>query len=586
MTATVHYRVSPLRRHEHLFAVEARFPDSPASLRLWMPVWTPGSYLVREYARHVQELRATDADGTPLTVERLDKASWRVGNPAGGEVRVRYLVYANELTVRTNHLDADHGFFTGAALFLTSDAHRPLPCRLELEVPEGWRAFCALRQGEGGLEAADFDELVDSPVEMGPHRVLEFQVAGVPHQVVLSGEGEVDGERLTCDLAAICQQAAAVFGGALPFERYLFIVHLTDKGRGGLEHRASTTLQHPRFGLRSGKAYEDFLALAAHEYFHLWNVKRIAPAAFVPFDYLAEGYTRQLWAFEGITSYYDTLLVRRAARIDARGFLRRLGETITTLESTPGRQALSVAESSLLAWIKLYRADENTPNTAISYYTKGEVVAALLDLRIRAATGGQRSLDDAMRLLFGRHGQGAGVPEGGVEQACVEVGGASLAAFFADAVHGTTELDYSPLRSAGLTLRRRPRRGSADKGGTAGDESECAWLGVELKAGERAVVATTFAGTTASGHGLYAGDEIVALDGFRVNGASLTERVAGRRPGERVRLSLFRGDRLLELELPVAACPPNACWIEKLPQADAQQKSLYQAWLGEPFDAP
>ena len=330
---TVRYRVTPSSPHEHLFLVEATFQaDGP--LDLWMPAWTPGSYLVREYARHVQDFTASDGAGEPLRVERLDKATWRVHG--SGQVRVRYRVYANDLTVRTNHLDGSHGFFNGAALFVTSDAHRGQGCRLELRAPPSWRVFCALPERDGGLYARDFDELVDSPVEMGPDSSFSFLAAGKPHEVAIWGQGELDPALVAEDLKTLCEAETRLFG-ELACERYLFIVLLTDRGRGGLEHANCCTLLLPRTGFRPRKAYEEFLALAAHEYFHLWNVKRIAPRALLPFDYRREGYTTLLWAMEGITSYYDTLLLRRAGFIDAARYLSKLGEVITSVESVPRR---------------------------------------------------------------------------------------------------------------------------------------------------------------------------------------------------------------------------------------------------------
>jgi predicted metalloprotease with PDZ domain len=578
----IRYHVAVERPHEHLFSVEARFPAGHRRLELWMPAWTPGSYFIREYARNVQELRAFDSSGAALPVERSSKDAWILENRAGGEILVRYRVYANELTVRTSFLDGSHGYFNGASMFVTSDAHRSMPCELTVSLPEGWRAFCALPSREGALRAESYDELVDSPVELGPHQPLSFVAAGKPHEIVLVGEAPIDRKKLVADLARICETEAAMFGG-LPFERYLFIVHLTEKSRGGLEHRASCSLQYPRFGLRQGKGWEEFLALASHEYFHLWNVKRILPRALVPFRYRSETYTRLLWAMEGITSYYDMLLLRRAGLVDGRLFLEKLGETITAVESAPGRHVLSLEESSLLAWVKLYRPDENTPNSAISYYTKGEAVAALLDLRIRTATSSRKSLDDVMRLLFARYGGGDGVPEDGVEAACREIAGDGLADFFERSLRSVEELDYATFDTAGLSLRRRVRKGPADKGGTPGDEAKSVWLGVELKPGDRAVVATSYSGSAAAREGLYAGDEIVALDGFRVSASSLQERLATREPGDRARLALFREDRLLELELTLEARPADACYLERRPDATAGQKALFEAWLGEPF---
>ncbi len=582
---TVLYRVVPERPHEHLFRVEARYPvPSSAPLDLWMPVWTPGSYLVREFARHVQGFEAADAGGRPLPAERVDKCTWRVASAGASEVVVRYLVYANELTVRTSHLDQSHGFFNGANLFLSADALRFTPCELEVAAPEGWSVHCALpRRGER-LLARDFDELVDSPVEMGPSEAVRFTAAGKPHELVVWGRGNFDASALSRDLTAICEAEARLFGPP-PLERYLFIVHLAERGRGGLEHAASTALLYPRFGFSPRKSYEEFLSLAAHEYFHLWNVKRIKPKAFVPLDYRAERHTRLLWAMEGITSYYDTLLLRRAGLLDPDRTLARLSEAISALEGAPSRRVQSLADASFTAWIKHYRPDENSPNTGLSYYVKGEVVALLLDLALRAATGGARSLDDVMRLLLSRYGDGRGVPEDGVDRAVLEVGGAGLAPFLERALRSTEELDYSPLASAGLVLKRRARRGPSDKGGPGeADEAERAWLGVELKPGDRAVVATAYAGSPAVAAGLYADDELVALDGFRVGATSLGERLEGRQPGERVRLHVFRRDQLVEVELALGARPRDACWLERAQGATASQRALYERWLEAPFE--
>jgi predicted metalloprotease with PDZ domain len=582
------YRVVPERPHEHLFRVEARYPaPSGTPLELWMPVWTPGSYLIREFARHVHGFEAADRRGRPLTTQRVDKCTWRIEPSDSGEVAVRYLVYANELTVRTSHLDQSHGFFNGANLFMAADALRLEPCELEVAAPQGWNVHCALpRRGDRFL-ARDFDELVDSPVEMGPAEAIRFTAAGKPHDLVVWGRGNFDPAALARDLRDICEAEARLFGPP-PVERYLFIVHLAERGRGGLEHAASTALLYPRFGFSPRKSYEDFLSLAAHEYFHLWNVKRIKPKAFVPFDYRAERATRLLWAMEGITSYYDTLLLRRAGLLDPDRTLGRLGEVISALEGAPSRRVQTLEDASLTAWIKHYRPDENTPNTGLSYYVKGEAVALLTDLALRSATGGARSLDDVMRLLFERYGDGRGVPEDGVERAVLEVGGPGLAPFLERSLRSTEELDYSPLAAAGLALKRRPRRGPADKGGMgAGDQdgAERAWLGVDLKPGDRAVVATAFSGSPAAEAGLYADDEIIALDGFRAAAQSLCERLENRRPGERARLHVFRRDELLEVELTLGARPRDACWLERVQDASAGQRAIYERWLEAPFEA-
>lgn len=585
MPEAVHYRVSMPRPHTHLFEVEATFPAGPEVLDALLPVWTPGSYLVREYARHIQDVTAVGPSGKELPVQRTDKRTFRVR--AGGKaVTLRYRVYANELTVRTSHLDGSHGYFNGATLFLYTEATRHHEHRVTLVAPEGWRTFTALEQQDGTFLAPDYDTLVDSPFELGPHTPLSFVAAGVPHEVVIWGDTVPDAERLTADLQRICEAEARVFGG-LPMKRYLFLVYLADKGRGGLEHQASTALLFPRAALNGSRGWEDFLTLAAHEYFHLWNVKRIKPRALVPFDYSQENYTTLLWAFEGMTSYYDNLFVRRAGLMSAHRYLTRLGETLTALHGTPGRRVQTLSDASLMSWIKHYRPDENSANSAISYYLKGEVVCALLDLEIRRATENTRGLDDVLRLLWKRYGDGSGVPEEGVETAVVEVAGKDLKPFFDRAVRSTEELDYSIFSHVGLEVGFRVRESSNDKGGTPpssrkSGEKPKGWLGVSLKGS--ATVATVTDGSPAMEAGLYPEDEVVALDGYKVDGASLVSRCEDKRPGETVRMTVFRRDKLMEILVVLGLKPADTLYLTRVDKPTEAQKAAFQAWLGAAWD--
>ncbi|XXF75905.1 PDZ domain-containing protein [Myxococcaceae bacterium GXIMD 01537] len=584
MQQAIHYRVSMTRPHSHLFDVEARFPEGADVLDAVLPVWTPGSYLVREFARHLQDITAVGPDGEPLPVQRTDKRTVRV-RAAGRAVTLRYRAYANELTVRTSHLDGSHGYFNGATLFLYTEATRHLPHHVTVVAPEGWTAFSALEREGDTFVARDYDELVDSPFEVGPHTPLRFSAAGVPHEVVVWGDPVQDPERLTEDLRRICEEEAKLFGG-LPMARYLFLVYLTDKGRGGLEHKASTALLFPRAGFQNARGWEDFLTLAAHEYFHLWNVKRVKPRALVPFDYAQENYTTLLWAFEGFTSYYDNLLVRRSGLMSAARYLTRLGETLTALHSTPGRKLQPLAEASLLSWVKHYRPDENTANSAISYYLKGEVVAVLLDLEIRRATQDAKGLDDVMRLLWSRYGDESGVPENGVEAAVAEVTGRDFTAFFDRAVRSTEELDYSVLAHAGLEVRTRVRESAGDKGGTAprtrSSDKPKGWLGLTTKG--NATVATVQDGSPAMEAGLYPEDELVALDGYKVDGAGLLGRCEERRPGDTVRVTLFRRDKLMEVPVVLGQKPADAAYLARVERPTDAQKAAYQAWLGASWD--
>ena len=584
MSEAVHYRVSMPRPHSHLFEVEARFPPIDV-LDAVLPVWTPGSYLLREYSRHVQDVTAADEAGHALPVTRIDKRTWRV-ETRGRAATLRYRVYANELTVRTSHLDGTHAYFNGATLFLHAEGLRTLPYRVRIEAPSGWRVFTALDRDGEELVAPDHDTLVDSPVEVGPHQPLFFSAAGIPHEVVLWGDPKPDPERLAADLRTVCETEAALFGG-LPLKRYLFLVYLTDKGRGGLEHMGSTALLYPRQQLQTPKGWEDFLTLAAHEYFHLWNVKRIKPRALVPYRYGEEVYTRLLWAFEGTTSYYDTLLVRRAGLMPAQRYLTRLGEALSTLAVTPGRKVQTLEEASLTSWVKYYRQDENTVNSGVSYYLKGELAAFCLDVTLRQLSGDARSLDDVMRLLWSRYGDGKGVPEDGVETAAEEIAGHSLRPFFDRALRSTEELDLSVLAHVGLEARHRIRESAGDKGGTPPrikptETRERGWLGIVPKTGS--AIASVLDGSPAMEAGLYADDEVVALDGEKVDAGGLVSRCDDQVPGTQVTVHVFRRDRLVAVPVTLGPRPADAVWLERVEAPTEAQKSSYEKWIGAPWD--
>lgn len=586
MAAPVSYRVSVTRPHSHLFEVQAHFPPAGDELTVCFPVWTPGSYLVREYERHVQELQVRDLTDKPLPFERLDKRTLKIR--AGNKpVRVDYKVYANELTVRTSHLDGSHGYFNGANLFYYSEALRDREHRVALHVPQGWNITSPLEQQGMELIAKDYDELVDSPCELGPHTPLEFTAGNAKHQIVLWDDPRVDEKKLVSDLTRVIDTEAAMMGG-LPNPRYVFFIYATDKGRGGLEHKASTALLFPRTQFSSNKGWEDFLTLAAHEYFHLWNVKRIKPKALVPFDYSKEVYTTLLWAFEGGTSYYDNLLVRRAGLMTASRYLTRLGESFSALHATPGRKVMNLLDASYLSWVKHYRPDEHSPNSMISYYLKGELVVALLDLTIRQKTKDQKSYDDVMRLLWKQYGNESGVPEDGIEKAASEVAGADLKPFFDRALRSTEELDYSVFSHVGLELKLRPRESSNDKGGSAprvkGEDKPKGWLGVLTRGS--ATIASVLEGSPAQQGGLYAEDELVALDGLKVDCSSLVSRSEEKKPGDKVKLLVFRREKLTELELTLGARPLDAAYLARVDKPTDEQRAAYRAWLNAHWDEP
>jgi predicted metalloprotease with PDZ domain len=578
------YRLSLPEPHSHLFHVEATLERPGASVELALPVWTPGSYLVREFARHIEGLVAEDPRGRKLPVERLDKHRFRVASGDVDEVRVRYRVYANELTVRTCHLDGTHGFLNGAAVFLYAPGREREAHAVEVVLPDGWNVSTALDGGPTTFTARDYDELADSPLEIGTHRTVSFTALGKGHEIAIWGRGNLDEGRLADDARRIVEAHGKLWGG-LPYDRYLFILHLTDKRRGGLEHARSTTLNVSRMGFFPRDTYEETLGLFSHEFFHVWNVKRMRPAAFHPFDYAREQYTRLLWWFEGATSYYEGLALARAGILDGKRYLKSLGQALTSLERTPGARKMSVEEASFLAWVKHYRPDENSPNSAISYYLKGELVALALDLALRKAGS---SLDVLLRTVYERHAE-KGVPEDGIERVAAELLGPDGARRFFDRhVRGTEPLDL-PLDVIGVALRRRPASGLEDKGGTPAKKDEDrptpGWLGAELAGGDKLVVQSVREGSPAHRAGLYAEDEILAEGGYRVNKAALWDRLGHAGPGGTLRLTVFRRDELVEVVVPLAAPPEDTVWLEPVENATAAQRAAFEAWCGTAFPA-
>jgi predicted metalloprotease with PDZ domain len=564
--------------HLHLLEVRLDVPAADGPVELVMPSWTPGSYLLREFPRNVQDFRAASGD-RPLGWTKRDKGTWVVEAEPGEPVTVRYRVYANEPTVRTSHLDSTHAYVNGASVFVFVRGREAERHELRVEAPDGWRIATTLEPlGDGRFAAASYDELVDRPLEVGTHRELEWEQEGKRHRYAVWGQGNYEPERLVADTKRIVAAESALFGG-LPYEQYLFILHLLPEGRGGLEHRDSCSLQADRWAFE-GEHYEDFLGLVAHELFHVWNAKRIRPAPLGPFDYTAENYTRSLWVVEGLTTYYTDLILRRAGLVTQERYLERLALSIARLQALPGRKHQSLDESSFDTWIRFYRPDENTPNSQISYYQKGALVGMLLDLEIRRATGNARSLDDVMRALWERYGQrDAGFPEsgpGGVEAIAEEVAGTSLRGFFDRAVRSTDELEYDrSLAVAGLRLERETEE-KADATTTLQ-----ARLGIRTR--ERAgrlEISVALADGPAARAGPGAGDEVVAVDGFRCASATqLASRIRNLDEGHELGVTVFRRDELQTFQVPLGPAPEKLRIVE-IEGASPEQEAVRRSWLG------
>jgi len=579
MNTPVIYRLEPHDPAGHRYRITLTVPEpDPAGQRMALPAWIPGSYLIRDFSRQVETLAAR-AGGQPVAVTKLDNHTWQAA-PCQGPLQVDYTVYAWDLSVRGAHLDETHGFFNGTSVFLRVEGREHEPCLLDLAPPRGiagWKVYTSLpeargragaarRHGFGLYQAPDYDALIDHPVEMGTPQVARFTAHGAEHELVFTGVApRLDLARIAADVRRICETQIAFFeprSRRAPFldssDRYVFMTMVVGDGHGGLEHRASTALMASRKDLPvlgqqgQGEGYRGFLGLVSHEYFHTWNVKRIKPAAFVPYHLQQPDLTRLLWVFEGFTSYYDDLMLLRSGSIGLTDYLRLLAKTITGVARSPGRRKQSVADSSFDAWTRYYKQDENSPNALVSYYTKGALVALGLDLAIRRDSGGAHSLDDVMRLLWQRYGRDfyrgkpQGLPEDALPALVREATGVDVRRFVARHAYGTADVPLAELLAPhGISLQWKP---------TVNIPS----LDVRTrKQGESLALATVLEGGAGHKGGLSAGDVLVAIDGLRVDApAGLDLLLAQYRPGDRVTVHVFRRDELRAFTVRLA--PPAA----------------------------
>lgn len=586
-TARIHYSIRPSNLQAHLLEVRCTlFDPDPNGQRFAMPAWTPGSYLIRDFARHIVAIRA-ESLGKPVRLDKINKHTWRAAPVEKGKsLTVICEIYAWDLSVRGAHVDQTHAFFNGSSVFLRAIGQEHRPCLIELQRPIGrdvdeWRVATALtpascdaaRQGAFGLyRAENYDELIDHPVEMGSFTLVTFIACGVRHEVAISGRHDCDLVRLASDLQRICEWQIRFFGEPAPMPHYVFLVTAVGDAYGGLEHRASAALlcardDLPYRGMRGiSKRYRSFLGLCSHEYFHAWNVKRIKPAAFDPYNLDTENYTTLLWAFEGFTSYYDDLALLRCGVIKRKDWLELIARTIDRVQRDPGRQRQTLADSSFDAWTKYYRPNENTPNAVVSYYAKGALVALALDLTLRAGTTGRISLDDVMRALWQRHGlgNGRGVGDDDIRLIAEELSGLHLHHFFAKAIYGTSEIELANLlKPFGMRLQCAAESGMPSLGArTSNDRDE-----VRL--------ATVYEGGPAQLAGLSAGDILLAIDGLRVTPPTLERMLGRRKPGETLTIHAFRRDELMKFAVCVAEPVRDS---HKL-KVKRKPNALRQAWL-------
>jgi predicted metalloprotease with PDZ domain len=598
------FTVGMSRPHTHMLEVSIEIKhnaNGPAEELLIMPVWTPGSYLIREFERHVQDFAATDGAGQPLKWQKINKNSWRVTTNGLRNWHARYRVYANELSVRTNELNSSHAFWNNAALLMYPEGQLKTSSTVRVLAPDVWKVATALPSVPGQkntFRAENFDVLYDSPFEVSNFKTISFAVKGVPHRIVIDGEGNYDPERMKRDVQKIVETQIDIMGGEIPYPDYTFFLHLRSNAGGGLEHANSTALGYSRFGFidRAERAtsaspnpttanqptYRGFLSLVSHEFFHLWNVKRIRPDALGPFDYTKENYTKLLWVAEGITDYYADVALRRAGLISETDLLSSAARSFQQLQDTPGRLVQSVEESSFDTWIKFYRQDENSINSQISYYDKGAIVGLLLDLEIRKGSRAAKSLDDVLRYLYQAfYKKGLNYTPEDFQKAAESMAGASLNDFFARYVRGTEELDYNAsLGAAGLKLDRGFKMDGSKP-------VEQVYFGADtVQDADRLVVRRVYAGSPAYDQGLNTGDQIVALNNMRVTKQLFDARIAEKKPGDLINLTIFRFDDLSTLLIKLGGRAETAYRIMPVENPTELQKRIYQMWIGAPATSP
>lgn len=559
--------------HTHYVEVQMTISNlDETETEVHLPVWTPGSYLIREFARNVDSFRAAAA-GKNLPTQKTSKTSWLIKHGGAKQLQINYRVYAFELSVRTSFIDAAHAYLNGTTVFMYHKKAMNEPHEVRFIPHSSWKRISTTLPQPGDDPwlrlAPNYDELVDCPVEIGNHDEFEFMAAGALHKVAMYGAGKYDEKQLKKDYTKIIETSVAVFG-ELPLKEYLFIVHHTMLGGGGLEHASSTTLQTRPSVYESESSYKGFLGLVAHEYFHLWNVKRLRPIALGPFDYSKENYTHNLWFSEGFTSYYDNLLNRRAGLMKEADYLEVLRSGVESIHGNPGDAIQSLAESSWDAWIKYYLRNENSSNITVTYYRKGAMLGLVFDLAILQASGGAFGLDSLMKKMYLQYykGMNRGFSDEELLHACREFMGAEADFIFQNYIYGTEKVDFNRyLAYAGLALEdvRDPK---------------AAYLGVGSRSSSNRLMITSIRSNSAAEKaGLNVNDLILSVDGEEIT--DLDKWLKAKKPGESFIFIVYRDGKQLKLEGKLDSLPaPRYSWTKKGKRNQVQQK-IYDQIVGK-----
>lgn len=540
-----------------------------------MPVWAPGSYLVREFSKNVEGFDAADVEGKKLSVQKISKNTWRIENGGSDKISIRYRVYAFEISVRTSFVDASHAFLSPTGIFMYVDGRLHEPASVSIEPYKTWNKISTglepVKGKSNTFYAADFDILFDSPIEIGNQDIFEFEAAGVKHEVAMYGGGNYDKERLKQDMTRIVEAQTAVFGEN-PNKRYVFIVHNYDRGGGGLEHLNSTVLGASRFGYSSENNYKGFLGLVSHEYFHLWNIKRLRPKELGPFNYDQENYTASLWIAEGFTAYYDDLILRRCGFYSPEQYLDKIIYSINTVENKPGNKIQPLSEASFDAWIKYYRPNENSSNSTVSYYDKGSLIGMIMDLEIIHSTGGKKSLDDVLKALYDEYykKQGRGFSGAEFKAMAEKTAGKPLDNMYDNYINGTGPIRYNDyLGHAGLYLVN-------DKEG-----NNKPYLGTSASSKEgKFTITSVYRGSSAWNAGLNVNDEIIAIDGNRISSAYDIERILNtKKAGDKINVLISRDALLQTIEVKLQPDPTAQYRIEVEEDPTPEQITVRRKWL-------
>lgn len=546
---------------------------------LKMPVWTPGSYLIREFAKNVEGFEALGSAGSALKVEKINKNTWRVNTQKNDRIKISYRVYSFEISVRTSFVDASHAFLSPTGLFLYPEGKIKMPSTITIKPYKTWtKISTGLEKASGSVNtfhAPDFDILYDSPIEVGNQDIFEFEASGVKHEVAMYGGGNYNKDILKRDMAKIVEEETAVFG-VNPNKRYVFIIHNFNSGGGGLEHLNSTVLGANRNGYNTEHGLLRFLSLVSHEYFHLWNVKRLRPIALGPFNYDEENYTRNLWIAEGFTAYYQDIFTKRAGLISPEKYLTALSTSISSVENQPGNRIQPVSEASFDAWIKLYRPNENSANSTVSYYSKGALVALAMDLEIINSSTGIKGLDEVMKAMYDEYytKQHRGYTDAEFKTMLEKIAGHSFDDIYADYINGLKTIDYKKyLGYAGLSLQ---------------DESEgtnIPYLGLTSTLKDGKIIITNVSRSSAAWTGgLNVNDEILAIDDYRINNVpdprlEIDKLISGKRVGDKINVLVNRDGLLKNIDITLVRNPGYKYRIVSADNPTPAQLAVRKRWL-------